>query len=70
MPKDFERYEIRRTKLRRRCSKCSKIMSKGTEYCRYIKRTGDSFKVETLCLACGYKSVDNAESCNSRIYRY
>lgn len=63
MPSNFYHYEIRKTKRSRRCSRCSKILRKKTEYYRAIWRQNGKFEYLVLCLSCGLQEI---EKCKNR----
>ena len=53
MPSPFYRYDLRRSKIRRRCDHCSKIIPKRQTYYRGAGRANGVFSVQVLCCACG-----------------
>lgn len=63
MPSPFHRFEIRRTKIKRRCSYCSKIIQKKQTYYRSVSRKHGAFTTTILCCQCGAaKEMENDES--------
>ena len=53
MPTDFYRYEIRKSKKRRVCQVCSKVINKGAHYYYSRERKNGVFQRKTLCLEHG-----------------
>lgn len=61
MPKDFYRYTLRKTKIRRRCERCSKVIHKKQTYYRGVGRFDGRFTVQIMCCACGADEVQRQE---------
>lgn len=76
MPSDFHRFEFRRSKKRRICCLCSKVIPKGQEYYSSATREGGVFVARATCIACGAgmeqerkeKRVENSEPSTSQRY--
>jgi hypothetical protein len=61
MPKDFHSYTVRKTKIRRRCENCSKIIPKKQSYYRGVGRSKGQFTVHILCCQCGAQELQRKE---------
>lgn len=61
MPKNFHRWEFRRSKCRRRCQRCSKIIPRGQEYFSSVTREEGQFIAKALCIACGAKQEEKRD---------
>ena len=53
MPKNFFHIEFRRTKKRRVCSECSKVILKGDKYAWTVGRSMGNFQYAAICESCG-----------------
>lgn len=66
MPKDYYRFELRRTKIKRRCGNCSKIIVKKQTYYRGVGRSNGVFSVQVLCCACGAEEQHRKEEISDK----
>lgn len=62
MPGDFHRWEFRRSKRRRLCNKCSKVIPKGQEYYSGVTREEGQFRTTALCIPCGALREEELEN--------
>ena len=53
MPGNFYTFEVRKTKIKRICQKCSTIIRKKQSYYRGVGRENGTFDVKILCCSCG-----------------
>jgi hypothetical protein len=61
MPSNFHSYTVRKTKIRRRCEHCSKIIPKKQSYFRGVGRSEGQFTVQILCCQCGAQELQRKE---------
>lgn len=70
MPKNFSRYELRRSKTKRICQDCSVIIRKKQSYYRGVERENGVFTVTVLCCRCGaLRERSKEENENKHEYR-